>query len=809
MDTHKKQQSEERFWQIINSLNDILIMLDKDLRIRVLNKSALQTYDVTRDDYVGMPCHEVLWDCDQICENCPVLEVIQHGTVVKAKRYRDDGTILDRTIYPVQDQHGSITGCTIIAADITEQERYVTKLQRYKQIISTTADMVAFLDEKHSYLAVNSNYARKYSSSEDMLIGETAAQVMDPEVYHLYLHTVQQVLEQKKAVVVYHDERQGTGIRRKLKSTLIPYRETNGQINGIVLRTKDVTEEHEQQSKLRLYAQVFENTAEAIIITNPENRTVAVNAAFAEITGYTEAEILGKSPAMLQSGRHNRTFYAEMWSRLKKHGFWHGEIWNRRKNGEIYPVYLKISAVIDNGVIVNHVGVFSDLTPIHRHAQELEYHAHHHPLTKMPNRRALNSSLAAAVEETLEQRVFCAILYIDLDNFKKINDSLGHQAGDRVLVEVAELLQGCKGKEQHVFHIGADEFVAILNKNCNINCAIELAEKIIANLQQPFYSNGYELFLSASIGIAEAGAEVHDHKELLKNADLAMYHAKNLGKNTYSIYTPELTCAALKRVKLESSLRKAIEKDEFKVYFQPQIELAGKTIVAAEALVRWEHPREGLIMPDVFIPISEETGMIIQIGAFVLESACRQFVAWRNSGYPIQRIAVNISGSQIQRRDLPATVARILRETGCPPECLELEITESFIMKHPHESIELLHRICDLGVTFSIDDFGTGHSSLSYLKKLPVKRLKIDRSFVWDINTNADGEQLTRAVIAIGRSLNLQITAEGVENSAQLNFLEQEQCNEVQGYLFSRPVTAEQFTALLQQANNSAPNAQP
>jgi diguanylate cyclase (GGDEF)-like protein/PAS domain S-box-containing protein len=789
----------ELFRQITDSLNDILIMLDRDLNILQLNRAAIKAYAVTRADYAGRPCHEIFWDCDQKCADCPSLEVMQHGRSVKAKRYRADGTILDRTISAVYDDAGNISGCVIVATDITARERYIQKLQRFEQILSTSTDMVAFLDTRETFLAVNSSYARDHASTPDEIIGTKAAETMSPEFHKLYRATAQSVLESAESVTICHDEIVRNTIRRRLESVFVPYFEEDKSISGIVLRTKDITAQHEQQSKLRLAARVFENTAEAIIITEPDATIVAVNAAFTRITGYAEEDVLHATPAILQSGRHDSAFYTAMQAELQREGSWQGEVWNRRKNGEIFPVFLKISAVSDHGNTVNYVGVFSDLSPIHKNAQKLEFLAHHHPLTQMPNRRALNRSLTEAVKDAHQHKRFCAILYIDLDNFKKINDSLGHRAGDQVLVEVAATLKKALNPDMDIYHISADEFVVTLPRNCNLECATRSAESIARKLQEPFYVEGYELFLSASIGIAKVNQDTVTHEDLIKHADLAMYHAKRKGKNTYHIYAPELTASALERVRLESHLRRALESNEFCVYYQPQIDLRTRRIVAAEALVRWDHPHEGLIPPDVFIPLSEDTGMIIQIGAFVLESACRQFMEWRTSGLSIERIAVNLSGNQIQRQDLPDTVARILRETGCPPECLELEITESFIMNHPQESIDLLNKIRASGVSFSIDDFGTGHSCLSYLKKLPLRRLKVDRSFVWDINTNSDGEQLTRAVIAIGHSLNLDITAEGVETEAQLDFLSQEKCEEVQGYLFSKPVDGTAFKALLEQ----------
>ena len=785
------RESEKRFRDVTDSLGEVLILIDKDLKVRLLNTAAKKAYGVTDPHYNGKYCYEVFWNRHERCEVCPTLDVMRTGETITAKRYFDSGTILNRVNSPVYDAAGNTIGCAVIAADVTEQVKQLQELKRFEQIISTSKDMVAFYDCNHILLAANAVYADYFAVDYGTIVGKHAAEILGTERYEFYLNLQDRIFKNKESITFNRWSNYPEMGKRYVESSLVPYIEKDGTVSGVVSRTKDITEKIEQEAKLRLSAEVFDSTIEGITITDKDGTILAVNKAFCTITGYSEAEILGENPRLLKSGRHDKIFYAEMWKSLAEKGTWRGEIWNKNKAGRVYPELLTISSILDDdGETINYVAVFSDITSIKQATEQLEYQAHHHPLTGLPNRLMLHIRLEHSIQHAKREGEKGAILFLDLDNFKKINDSLGHNAGDEVLKEVALRLSEHSREVDTVSHLSGDEFVVILQKINSIHDATTRAQQILDSLQKPFQIDGYELYISASIGITEFSGESSDIEELLKNADAAMYKAKNGGKNCYQLYSPDITEAAIEKVVLETQLRRALERNELVLHYQPQVTLPEGEVVAVEALVRWQHADLGLVPPDEFIPLSEETGLIVPLGEWILKTACEQVVTWQNMGYGLRRIAVNLSGKQIQQNNLVEVVERILLETGCPPSLLELEITEGFVMKHPEQAISVLQQIRSLGVEFSIDDFGTGHSSLNYLKRLPINRLKIDRSFVWDVNVDPDGEVIIKAVIAMGHSLNLQITAEGIETREQQKFLEDHGCDEGQGYLFSKPLSA-------------------
>ncbi len=680
-------------------------------------------------------------------------------------------------------------------------------LRRYEKVITTNTDLIAFIDTDRIYLSANNVYLTYYGLEEKDIIGKSVVDIIDKDRY-------EKVVEKKMSdclsgIPLSYKcwlEYPGVGLRH-MDISLTPYLENNGQISGAVIRARDITNQTEQEKELRLSAKVFESAAEGIIITNRGGTIQAVNPAFCRITGYSYNEVLGKNPRILKSDRHDQAYYQQMWQSLKESGQWQGEIWNKRKNGETYPEWLTINSIRDDmDKNTHYVGVFSDISAINKVIQKLDHQAHHHPLTELPNRLLLHARLNHSIQQAVRGGNQGAVLFIDLDNFKHVNDSLGHAAGDEVLREVAERLKEHSRNVDTVAHLGGDEFVVVMDQVRSIHDVTIRAEQLLKQLKQPFSVDDYEFYLSGSIGITIFPADGDSVDQLLKNADTAMYKAKGESKNCFQIYSPKLTKEAFARVVLEGQLRRALEREELILYYQPQVTFSKGKIVACEALVRWQHPEMGLVQPDNFIPLSEETGLIIPMGEWILRTACQQLVSWRAQGYEIRRIAVNLSGRQIQQKKLPEMVRKILQETGLPGESLELEITEGFIMRHPEQAITMLQRIRDLGVELSVDDFGTGHSSLNYLKRLPINRLKIDRSFVSDIQENSEDEAIIRAIIALGHSLKLQITAEGIETTDQRNFLATLGCDEAQGHLYSRPVPAEQFSSLLQREKDKKRN---
>ena len=545
---------------------------------------------------------------------------------------------------------------------------------------------------------------------------------------------------------------------------------------------------------LRQAAAVFEATREGILITDLQPRIVAVNRAYSEITGYSEADVLGKNPGFLQSGRHDATFYQALWHRLVNTGHWQGEIWNRRKNGEFYPQWLTINTVNDDqGRPYQYVGVFSDITKIKQSEARLEHLAHYDPLTNLPNRLLVQSRLHHAVERAERHGHKVAVLYLDLDHFKTVNDSLGHPCGDELLGLLATRLVYRLREEDTLARLGGDEFLLVLEHIEHPEVAAKVAQTIIELLTPSFrLSNGHEIYLGISIGISVFPDDAKDVTELIQHADMAMYLAKQEGRNTCRFHTQALSNAASERLSLDTRLRRALIDNEFILHYQLLTNVSTGRIAGVEALVRWQPLGEAMVPPGKFIPIAEETGLIVPLGEWVLVTACQQGRAWLDAGLPAMIVAVNLSGRQFQSADVVALVRQVLADTGFPARYLELELTEGMLMDDAKHSVATLNGLKELGVRLSIDDFGTGYSSLAYLKRFPIDKLKIDQSFIRGLEDDANDREITATIIAMSRILKLDVLAEGVETERQLDFVRQHGCDYYQGYLSHRPESAAQ-----------------
>ena len=558
-----------------------------------------------------------------------------------------------------------------------------------------------------------------------------------------------------------------------------------------VLLGRDASARIAAESKLRLAARVISRSGEGIIISDAKGLIVEVNKAFETITGYSRADALGRNPNFLSSGRQDKEFYRRMWQTLHAEGFWQGEIWNRRKNNEIFPEWLSLSAIRDDGGEITHyVATFSDVTEAKANEARIQHMAHHDFLTGLPNRFLLTDRFkqVAAAAERNDTRY--ALLFIDLDRFKNVNDTLGHSIGDQLLRDVASRLGSIVRGTDTLSRQGGDEFLVLLGEVETPEAAAIVARKLMQVLGEPFLLDGHPITVTPSIGIAVSPEDGTDLDSLLKHADLAMYDAKQQGRNNYQFFRREMNARSLELLLMESDLRQALRKSEFELHYQPQISVSSGRPQGLEALLRWRHPERGLVSPADFIPMAEETGLILPIGQWVLNTACQQLANWRTNGWPELRVAVNLSAAQFRQQDLLTQVETALAAANLPADALELEVTESILMIDAEGTAKMLNALNAMGVTLAIDDFGTGYSSLAYLKRFSVSTLKVDRSFVNGIGIDGEDAAICSAIIGLARSLRLDVVAEGVETQAQYDWLAKAGCHIIQGYFTGRPAPA-------------------
>jgi len=546
--------------------------------------------------------------------------------------------------------------------------------------------------------------------------------------------------------------------------------------------------------RLRMAAAVFDSTLEGVLVTDQGGRIVHVNRAFMNITGYLDEQVLGQNPSLFKSGHHPPAFYNALFATLNATGQWSGEIWNRRRGGDVYPQWQTITALHDGaGQISHYVAVFSDLSAIRRSQQDLEHLAHHDPLTGLPNRLQFRARAEQALGAALVNRQGCALLVIDLDHFQTINDSLGHGVGDQLLGAVAGRLQSLCGPGLTLARLGGDEFALLAEDFSSVNQSSALAQRVADALKPLFHVAGHCLMVAASIGISQFPHDAGTAEQLLRNADSALFKAKSKGRGTYALYTEALTVHAQQQVEITGELRQALLNNELRVYYQPVHALSTGRLVGVEALVRWQHPERGLVPPGDFIPIAERSGLIAEIDTWVMTCACRQMVQWLTEGRNLEFMAVNVSSRLFSAAALYQQVAAVLRDTGLDPALLELEVTESAVMEDPDGALEQMHRLRELGVQLAIDDFGTGYSSLLRLKRMPVQKLKIDQGFVAGLPSDEDDIAIVRAVVALAKAMGLRVHAEGIEQPEQAEFLRALDCELGQGYGFGRPVPGSQI----------------
>jgi diguanylate cyclase (GGDEF)-like protein/PAS domain S-box-containing protein len=695
--------------------------------------------------------------------------------------------LVSRLVRRIDDAHGR---------EIQSEQEKRRALGLLSTIADSSNDAIYAKDTEGRYLIINAAACRYIGKSPDEVIGRDDLAFFPPEQAKTLMNIDREIIASGKPANAEEELDTQEG-RRVFLATKGPLRDEGGRIFGTFGISRDITRRKQTESELRIAATAFESQ-HGMLITDATQTILRVNKAFTNITGFTADDVIGARPTILKSGRHDPAFFREMWEVLKHDHFWQGEVWNRRKNGEVHPALVSITGVVDSGGNVTHyVGAYSDLSQHKQAEQAIHNLSFYDALTTLPNRRLMLERLKQVVHADRQPAGHGAVLFIDLDDFSNLNDTRGHEVGDQALIEIAKRLRACLPGEDDVARPSSDEFVVMID-NLAVDAeqaafqAGEVAGRIREAIRTPMEVGGagYECTASVGVSLFRKGQTTAD--ELMRQADASMYQVKRLGRDRVHFFDAKMQAALEERITLETALRKAIP-GQLLLHYQPQVDDKG-SIFGAEVLVRWLHPEKGLINPGEFIPLAEDTGLILPIGHWVLETACRQLTAWetRHATRDL-RLAVNVSALQFHQDNFVDQVLSVIDATGVDPTRLKLELTESMLVGDADSVVRKMEQLKVRGIRFSLDDFGTGFSSLSYLRRLPIDQLKIDQSFVRDIETDPNDAAIVRTIIALGQSLGLNVIAEGVETEGQRNFLAVHGCKQYQGYLFGRPVPIADF----------------
>lgn len=706
---------------------------------------------------------------------------------------------------PLIDGDGHVIGMVGTLQDVTDQVRADSLTHRFGRILDNSLSEIFVFDANtYRFLQVNNgaqaNLGYTLEELRTLHPWDIKPGLSEDEFRNIVLPLREGLLD-VLAFETVHQRKDGTRYPADVQLQLFK----NEQPPVFVAVIVDATERREDNRRQRLATQVFNSVAEGILITDPHHAVVDLNPAFTDITGWQQEDLKGQSTSILKSDRHPPAFYREIADALDAFGHWQGELWDRHKDGTDNPKRASITAVLgDDGEVSHYVAVHTDIAKEKAVEAELNRLAHTDPLTGLPNRALFNDRMEMELKRSARRDSACGLLFVDIDRFKNINDTLGHHAGDQVLREIARRLMACIRGEDTVARLSGDEFTMILGGLEGPANAEEVAQRIVRSLSQPISCDGQDLAVTASVGIALYPGDAETREGLVRCADKAMYAVKQSGRAGYRFYSRDMDADEADAQRMEAELRQALARDELELFFQPRYNLTRRTVIGAEALVRWRHPTRGLVPPDAFISMAEENGLIVPLGRFVLREACRQARNWYDDGLIDGAVSVNLSARQLKDPALIDDIRSILRETRLPPSKLELELTESLVMDDAETSIDRLYDLRDMGLSIAIDDFGTGHSSLAYLKRLPVQALKVDRTFVSDVGDDSDDATIVSAIIGLAHSLGLTVVAEGVETEEQAHFLVEQGCHEIQGYYLSRPVPATEFPKAVSQANDIA-----
>lgn len=811
----KLRASEARYRLLADNLTDVIWTADMDLRFTYFSPSMTNLTGYIPEEACSLSLDDLLTPASfetaqKSLEEAMLLEHLDDDkrlepVCVELEIRRKDGSIVwteVRTAF-LRDEDNRPYGIIGVARDITYRRQTEEALraseENYRAIFDSANDAIIVHDLRTGCIIdANQRMCEMFGYTLEEAKNRTIGSLISGEPP--YTQTDLRKLLGKAARgkpqlfewKALHKEGHALWVEINLKRTSI------NDEDRILAIIRDVARRKQAETNMQIQASAINAAGDQIVIVDAAGNIVFVNPAFEKEMGYSFSEVQGKPPSLLNSGEHDKAFYDQIWSSILAGQTWHGEIVHRRKDGNLCTEDMTVTPVKNEaGVIEHFVAIKRNITDKMDYQRQLDHLAHHDPLTGLPNRLLFSDRLAQALARARAHNNKLSVMFLDIDRFKLINDTLGHSVGDILLKKVAERLVWSLREVDTIARMGGDEFTVILAQpNCAEDVA-NLARRILDALSQPIRLDSGEVFVTASIGISTFPADGESAEDLVKKADMAMYRAKEQGRDTFYFYTDSLTNSTMKRMALENSLRKALEREELIVHYQPRVDIRTGKVLAAEALVRWQHPEHGLITANQFVPMAEETGLIVSIGDWVMRTACAQVREWSDMGLPAVDMAVNISAHQFKWKDLRTTVSKILSDTGLDPRQLDLELTESTLMHDPEVATEILRGLKDMGLKISIDDFGTGYSSLSYLKMFPVNAVKIDRSFIHQVTTSSDDAAIARAIVGMAHSLKLKVVAEGVETLEQLEFLRSIECDEIQGYFISRPVPSDEFAQLL------------
>ncbi len=811
----------------LDAVKDPIFVHDAAFRVVRANAAYAARAGMRPDEFLGKPYWEVFPKDHGPLPGCS-RALLKHGTDETEELTTAEGNTFNSRSFAVHGDDGRYLYSVHILEDITERKRIEAALRgnerHFRQIVETSQEGIWQVDTEGRTTYVNDRLAALlgYDVDElqgrpffDYVAGEGGARVARcwqrciggsrgknaEQITRLFSLALRNCLRSGRRAHEVDDVQlvRKNGAPLWTTVSIGPIFDDDGALSGVLAMLTDITDRRRAIERLYLAAQVFNSAAEAIMILDAERRVIDVNSTFTAMTGYLPRDVLGLQAGQPKARTLRNLASASLWKALETQEHWRGEVIGRRKSGQSFPQLLNVNVVRNRrGELVNYIVVFNDITDLKASQERLEYIATHDRLTGLPNRNLFHDRLQHGLDTAARHGERLAVLFVDLDNFKSINDTLGHEVGDELLIQVADRLRASTRKEDTIGRLGGDEFTVLTE---NIEAFEEVpgvtAERILEVLAAPFDLKGHEVLVSASVGIALHPKDGRDVATLLKNADAAMYRAKESGKNNFHFFTEEMNVHATERLALENALRRALRRQEFFLVYQPLLALDSARIVGVEALLRWQHPERGVLLPEEFMPVAENTGLIVPIGDWVLQTACRQLREWLHDGAADVRLAVNMSARQFRQKDLPGVLRRIIEENRVPPSSVEIELTESTLMEDAETAAEVLGELKDKGVRLAIDNFGTGRSSLRYLQQFPIDHLKIDGHFTRDLVTNPNDQAIANAIITMGHSLQIAVVGEGVETRQQLDFLKTRGCDIVQGYYVDKPLPPEKAAAVL------------